>query len=116
MRLIDADAFDKVLEDAQIQCKRNGGNFRFGVLSTVRANLKNAPTVYRQSGYWTKVHGPDGAGNIVCECSNCHNCDEFALNVEVPFCWHCGTKMGGVVDTDNVIEHLDAQADRWRVN
>ena len=45
MRLIDADAFDKVLEDAQIQCKRNGGNFRFGVLSTVRANLENAPTV-----------------------------------------------------------------------
>ena len=45
MRLIDADAFDKVLEDAQIQCKRNGGNFRFGVLSRVRANLKNAPTV-----------------------------------------------------------------------
>lgn len=45
MRLIDADAFDKVLEDAQIQCKRNGGNFRIGVLSTVRAGLKNASTV-----------------------------------------------------------------------
>lgn len=45
MRLIDADAFDKALEDAQIQCKRNGGNFRFGVLSTVRANLEKAPTV-----------------------------------------------------------------------
>lgn len=51
MRLIDADAFDKALEDAQIQCKRNGGNFRFGVLSTVRANLENAPTV----GEWVSV-------------------------------------------------------------
>ena len=45
MRLIDADKFDKVLEDAQIQCKRKGGNFYFGVLSTVRANLEIAPTV-----------------------------------------------------------------------
>ena len=51
MRPIDADAFDKVLEDAQIQCRRNGGNFRFGVLSTVRANLENAPTV----GGWISV-------------------------------------------------------------
>ena len=45
MRLIDADAFDKALSDAQRQCKRNGGNFRFGVLSTVRENLANAPTI-----------------------------------------------------------------------
>lgn len=52
----------------------------------------------RYTGYWTKVSGPDNAGNIYCECSNCHNCDEFAQNVEVPFCWHCGTKMGGVVN------------------
>ena len=45
MRLIDADAFDKALSDAQDKCRRNGGNFRFGVLSTVRENLANAPTV-----------------------------------------------------------------------
>ena len=45
MRLIDADAFDKVLKDAQLECKKNGGNFRYGVLATVRANLEKAPTV-----------------------------------------------------------------------
>lgn len=44
-RLIDADAFDKVLRDAQLECKKNGGNFRYGVLATVRANLEKAPTV-----------------------------------------------------------------------
>jgi hypothetical protein len=45
MRLIDADAFDNVLKDAQTECKKNGGNFRFGVLNNVRANLAKAPTI-----------------------------------------------------------------------
>lgn len=51
MRLIDADAFDKVLKDAQTECKKNGGNFRFGVLNNVRANLAKAPTI----GGWISV-------------------------------------------------------------
>ena len=58
-RLIDADAFDKALEDAQIQCKRNGGNFRFGVLSTVRANLKNAPTVNVFTKLWNALYAEE---------------------------------------------------------
>ena len=47
MRLIDADAFDKTLIEAQAKCKKNGGNFRFGVLGEVRANLALFPTVDR---------------------------------------------------------------------
>ena len=53
MRLIDADAFDNVLKDAQTECKKNGGNFRFGVLNNVRANLAKAPTI----GGWISVKG-----------------------------------------------------------
>ena len=49
MRLIDADAFDKCLEDAQAECKKNGGNFRFGVLNTVRGNLRKQPTFTPES-------------------------------------------------------------------
>lgn len=45
MRLIDADAFDKTLIEAQAECKKNGGNFRLGVLGNVRANLALFPTV-----------------------------------------------------------------------
>mgnify|MGYP007013887368 CR=1 FL=1 len=45
MRLIDADAFDKMLIEAQAKCKKNGGNFRFGVLGNVRVNLALFPTV-----------------------------------------------------------------------
>ena len=47
MRLIDADAFDKTLIEAQAKCKKNGGNFRFGVLGNIRANLALFPTVDR---------------------------------------------------------------------
>ena len=47
MRLIDADAFDKMLIEAQAKCKKNGGNFRFGVLGNVRVNLALFPTVDR---------------------------------------------------------------------
>lgn len=47
MRLIDADAFDKMLIGAQAKCKKDGGNFRFGVLGNVRANLAIFPTVDR---------------------------------------------------------------------
>ena len=45
MRLIDADALDKVLIDAQEQCKVRGGNFRYGVLSNVRENIRQMPTI-----------------------------------------------------------------------
>jgi hypothetical protein len=45
MRPVDADALDNMLAGAQIECKRNGGNFMFGVLSTVRENIKMMPTV-----------------------------------------------------------------------
>ena len=44
-RLIDADALDKMLAGAQAECKRNGGNFRVGVLSNVRENIANVPTI-----------------------------------------------------------------------
>ena len=45
MRLVDADALDITLADAQSTCKKNGGNFRYGVLSNVRANIADAPTI-----------------------------------------------------------------------
>ena len=54
MRLIDADAFDEMLIDAQKECKRNGGNFRFGVLSNVRENLRMMPSI-EQKQRWIPV-------------------------------------------------------------
>ena len=45
MKLIDKDVFDRCLADAQSECKKNGGNFRYGVLNQVRGNLAEQPTV-----------------------------------------------------------------------
>ena len=45
MRLIDADTFDRCLADAQSECKKNGGNFRYGMLNQVRGNLSEQPTI-----------------------------------------------------------------------
>ena len=66
MRLIDADAFDKMLVDAQAECKSNGGNFRFGVLSNVRENLRMMPTV-EQERRWIPVSErlPDGEYDVL---------------------------------------------------
>lgn len=54
MRLIDADALDITLADAQSTCKKNGGNFRYGVLSNVRANIADAPTIDAIPVEWLK--------------------------------------------------------------
>jgi hypothetical protein len=64
--LIDADVFDLMLKDAQSECKKSGGNFRYGVLSNVRANLAKMPTVDR----WISVKDrlPTDAGiYIICD-------------------------------------------------
>ena len=53
-KLIDADVFDSILKDAQAECKKNGGNFRFGVLNSVRANLANQPAVDAVPVEWVK--------------------------------------------------------------
>ena len=87
MRLIDADMFDKVLSDAQNECKKkSGGNFRYGFLSTVRANMLKQPTVDATPvthGKWEDV------GSLSCRCSEC-GCKN---DRETMFCPNCGAKM-----------------------
>lgn len=46
-KLIDADVFDSILRDAQAECKKNGGNFRFGVLNSVTRLLTNEDKPWR---------------------------------------------------------------------
>ena len=54
MRMIDADTFDKRLADAQSECKKNGGNFRYGMLNQVRGNLAEQPTIDAIPVEWIK--------------------------------------------------------------
>lgn len=71
-RLIDADALDKMLADAQTECKRNGGNFRFGVLSNVRENIANVPTINAIPVEWlqAKITELRAMGEYQNDCAN----------------------------------------------
>ena len=100
MRLIDADYFDKVLIDAQQKCAGRNMTFKYGFLSTVRANLERCPTVDAEQikrGKWLTCD--DGWGDVHYQCSACGN--EWCLNYGTPeengmnYCPHCGAKMDG---------------------
>lgn len=55
-RLIDADALDGFLADAQSKCKTKGDNFRYGVLSNVRENIRNITTIDAIPVEWLEAH------------------------------------------------------------
>ena len=112
MRLIDADAFDLVLKNVQSECKKSGGNFRFGVLSNVRANLAKMPTVQLQkeqeavvahwddeTGHWIEGdrNGIDPHTRTTGEMIDTFRCSwcGFYQYWKTPFCPHCGAKMEG---------------------
>ena len=50
----------------------------------------------RPQGKWIlKETDCDSGGNNRYECSKCHYTDVHADSAEVPYCWHCGSKMKG---------------------
>lgn len=44
---------------------------------------------------WKKISSYDEDLNADFQCSNCLAGDTHALDVEVPYCWKCGARMGG---------------------
>ena len=101
MRLIDADMFEESLKHAQNECRRKeGGNFLFGFLSKVRANLEKMPTV--------------DAVPVV-RCKDCKHWDKeweplYALKGEVHFC----TEHGETMDSEYYCadgERMDGEED-----
>lgn len=93
-RLIDADAFDEVLQNAQTECKKSGGNFRYGVLSNVRANLAKMPTF---SGGTARpiANGDDSYICDACgETVGWEKLDVFGIDpVKYEYCPGCGRKV-----------------------
>lgn len=84
--------------------------------------IKNAPTVdlkdiYQEGHYDGQLEGYtraineerpqgewileetdcDSGGNNRYECSECHYSDIHSESAEVPYCWHCGAEMNGIV-------------------
>ena len=45
MRLIDADEFDRVLDDGELKARKSRKYVCEGVINTIRGNLANMPTI-----------------------------------------------------------------------
>lgn len=106
MRLIDADYFDKMLIDAQAECADKNNTFKYGFLSTVRANLDRCPSVDAEPvkrGKWL-CHRVSRIGNTCIEHVQTEKCSVCKRYITTPFvygrtvnnyCPHCGAKMDG---------------------
>ena len=50
-------------------------------------------------GHWImlhKTHGVDEDSDYDWRCSKCNHVDCHNISVEVPYCWHCGSRMDEV--------------------
>lgn len=95
MRLIDADALDKMLMDAQAVSKEKGGNFRCGVIGSVRENIRMMPTVEpeRKRGHWIDIDSQLYTWKV--RCDQCgHERSMMSTQGKYPrFCEDCGAEM-----------------------
>lgn len=90
MRLIDADAFDKVLEDAEIEATRNRKYVFRSALNIIRGNLRNAPTIEeRKKGEWIS-NSP-----LSMKCDQCGTTIGDWCWYYANFCPNCGADMRG---------------------
>lgn len=48
-------------------------------------------------GKWINTSEPDEDKNVETECSVCHAGDKHAINMAVPYCWKCGSKMDSTI-------------------
>ena len=84
-RMIDADAFDKTLEDAELEAKRNRKYVFASALNIIRGNLRNAPPIEeRKTGKWIDINGWH-------KCSQCGQ-NSTGYNT-TPYCPNCGADM-----------------------
>lgn len=125
MRLIDADAFDKCLEGAEIEATKNRKYVFSGAINTIRGNLANAPTIEPPQQCISNItlneedlkrivkeqieeikkllpqkgEWIDYSSEGFVECPFCHsatNCD--GNKDELYYCFSCGAKLGGDLD------------------
>lgn len=96
MRLINADALDKILADAEIEARHNKRYVLQGAINTIRGNVAKMPTIEEQrTGKWIDKWHNDS-----------RYCDQCGAVLEGDYwywrnnyyCYHCGAKMEGVED------------------
>ena len=98
MRLIDADAFDKCLENAEAEAIHMRKYVFASAVNVIRGNLKAFPTIEpeRPKGKW--ITYTKGSVVTAYKCSECGRTvrDDTGYDVakDYPFC-HCGADMRG---------------------
>lgn len=102
MRLIDADKLRETMyheafeTDTDMQKWDSGCWIRYKMFENA---IENAPTIEAETvrhGYWImlhKTHNVDEDNDYDWRCSECNHVDCHNINVEVPYCWNCGSKM-----------------------
>lgn len=95
MRLIDADAFDKCLENAEAEAIHMRKHVFASAVNVIRGNLKAFPTIEpeRKRGKWITVN--DAYNRISGKCSVCgweaHMYEDDVVGMD--YCPNCGASM-----------------------
>ena len=101
MRCIDADAFDKCLEDAEDEAIHMQKYVFASALNTIRGNLRAFPTIdpERKTGKWIEYLEPG--------CENCH-CDVCGTQ------WYPEDLYLGGNDFPKYCPECGAQMENWK--
>ena len=88
MRLIDADALEKYLSDAEIEATRQRKYVFASALNTICGNVRNFPTIEpeRKKGKWINKKNIYGV-------AYCSECDYELHTDDTNFCPNCGSRM-----------------------
>lgn len=44
-------------------------------------------------GSWIEETEPDENGNVIAMCNQCYHTGEHGVNMKIPYCWYCGSRM-----------------------
>ena len=81
------------------ECSFNEIDGKSGCLLHARIDALPPVTPSRRKGHWILAENQDNVDNendnYQYYCSECDHADIHATNIEVPYCWYCGTDMRG---------------------
>lgn len=87
-RLIDADAFEKTLESAEIKARQDRKYVLESAINTIRGNLRNAPTAQPETAYMV-IGKSKGGTTLWYECSVCGE----PVDDKDKYCRCCGRRL-----------------------
>lgn len=99
MRPIDADAFDKRLENAEAEAIHMRKYVFASAVNNIRGNLRIFPSIEpkRNRGEWVDKNGK--AVNPAGHAAYCSACGEWSEYL-TPFCGWCGAEMAGFEEVE----------------